>query len=151
MKHIELSLNPLLVNTSFLPKVKNIEIENKQSDYDILHTYIDSINTHNFESVQRLLADDAEFIFTDKTCSTMESIRSYFNNAWDELLNEKYIATDVNVLKGATNTRIFTYKFIYSGINKRGILIEGCGKATNVFVNMDGKWKLLHEHLSKFE
>lgn len=52
-------------------------------DYkDTLAQYIAATNTHDFSNVQPLLDPAAVYWFTDKTCTSLEEIKNYFEQAW---------------------------------------------------------------------
>ncbi len=115
---------------------------------EALQRYIELTNTHKFENVKKLLHKDAVYWFSDKTCTTIEEIQNYFENAWNIVKDEVYSAKDVKwiAISEITATCIYTYQ--YEGyIN--GQFTKGQGRATNVFVkDENGDWKLIHEHLS---
>ena len=115
---------------------------------DILQQYIKATNTHNFDNVKKLLHPNAIYWFTDRTCTSINEIQSYFENSWNTIKDEVYSISDVNwiVVEQKTATCLYTYH--YKGVyNNR--FVTGCGRATNVFLK-DNKeeWKLIHEHLS---
>lgn len=112
-----------------------------------LAQYITATNSHDFNNVKEILHPQAVYWFTDKTCTTLEDIGNYFNHAWQVIEQEIYSATDVQWLTvdGKSATCIYTYH--YEGYHK-GNFISGSGRATNIFIKENDKWKLIHEHLS---
>ncbi|KYG25572.1 YybH family protein [Alkalihalobacillus trypoxylicola] len=112
-----------------------------------LKQYIEATNTHKFENVKEMLHPHAVFWFTDKSCSNLEDIESYFTNAWDVIKDEVYRATDVKWITTNEQSATCLYTYQYEGYYK-GQYVEGSGRATNVFIWYKGKWKLIHEHLS---
>jgi len=117
--------------------------------HEALAQYIHAANTWDFDQVQKCLHDEAVFYFTDKTCIGMAEIRKYFEHGWATVKEEKYWPTDITYLHEDANNLLCTYQFNYSGYTD-GILVEGFGRATNMFARntSTGKWWLLHEHLS---
>ncbi len=113
-----------------------------------LTQYIEATNTHNFEKVEQLLHPNAVYWFTNKSCTTMEEIRAFFENAWDTIKEEVYSAKDVQWIAVDESSATCLYTFQYQGY-MNGEFISGSGRATNVFVKEEGKWKLIHEHLSR--
>ncbi|MCM3620294.1 nuclear transport factor 2 family protein [Sutcliffiella horikoshii] len=113
-----------------------------------LTQYIEATYTHNFEKVEQLLHPNAVYWFTNKSCTTMEEIRAFFENAWDTIKEEVYSAKDVQWIAVDERSATCLYTFQYEGY-MNGEFISGSGRATNIFVKEEGKWKLIHEHLSR--
>lgn len=115
---------------------------------DVLKQYITATNTHDFANVKKLLHPDAVYWFTDKTCTTMEEIRAYFENAWELIKEEVYSANDVKWISVNDHSATCLYQYHYEGY-LNGKYVKGSGRATNVFIKDEhDQWKLLHEHLS---
>lgn len=113
----------------------------------ILDDYIAATNTHQFEEVKKLLHPNAVYYFSDRSCTTHEEIRAYFENAWSIVENENYEAQDVHWLFVNEQSATCTYMYFFEGyIN--GEYANGYGRATNVFIKESDKWLLVHEHLS---
>ncbi|MCG1023618.1 YybH family protein [Sutcliffiella horikoshii] len=113
-----------------------------------LNQYIKATNTHNFDQVEKLLHANVVYWFTNKSCTTMEEIRAFFEKAWDTIKEEVYSAKDVQWIAVDEHTATCLYTFHYEGY-MNGEFISGSGRATNVFVKEEGQWKLIHEHLSR--
>lgn len=114
---------------------------------ETLQAYIDATNSHDFNNVKDLLHPNAVYWFTDTSCTSLEEIESYFNNAWDTIKNEVYSAKDVQWLTVSDTTAVCIYTYLYEGYHEEKF-VSGSGRATNVFTFVDHKWKLIHEHLS---
>ncbi|MBM7584459.1 ketosteroid isomerase-like protein [Bacillus pakistanensis] len=113
-----------------------------------LEQYIAATNTHDFNNVKNVLHKRALYWFTDKTCTTMNEIQSYFENAWEMIKEENYTAHDVQWLTTDENSATCTYTYHYEGYYN-GEFVSGRGRATNIFIKNDvNEWKLIHEHLS---
>jgi ketosteroid isomerase-like protein len=116
-----------------------------------LQQYIEATNTHDFNNVKKVLHENAIFWFTDQTCTTMQEIQNYFENAWDTIKEEVYTADNVHWLTVDENSAACTYTYHYEGYYN-GEFVSGSGRATNVFIkNEKGEWKLIHEHLSSLK
>jgi len=115
-----------------------------------LKQYIEATNTHNFDEVEKCVHEHAVYIFSGKEMKGIEIIRAYFEKTWSTIKDEAYWATDIKWLHEAENTRVCLYQYNYKGYVD-GKVVEGFGKATNIFIKCacTGKWKLIHEHLSK--
>ncbi|MCG7344767.1 nuclear transport factor 2 family protein [Sporosarcina sp. ACRSL] len=114
---------------------------------EILNEYIKATNTHNFDEVKKLLHPNAVYFFSNKTCTTHEAIRDYFENAWEVVKDENYEAQDVQWLFISKTSLTCTYTYFYEGY-VNGEYTSGRGRATNVFVKEVDDWLLIHEHLS---
>ncbi|MEN2466117.1 nuclear transport factor 2 family protein [Ornithinibacillus sp. FSL M8-0202] len=113
-----------------------------------LEAYIAATNTHDFQQVSILLADDAVYWFSDKTCRSIAEIQAYFEQAWETIKDEVYRATDIEWIVAEENTATCIYTYQYEGY-ANGKFVQGSGRATNVFIkDSNGNWKLVHEHLS---
>ncbi|WP_261129793.1 nuclear transport factor 2 family protein [Bacillus sp. Marseille-Q3570] len=113
-----------------------------------LEAYIAATNTHDFNQVEKVLAENAIYWFTDKSCTTRNEIKAYFENAWGTIRDEVYRATDVQWITVNQQSAVCLYTFRWEGFYK-GESASGSGRATNVFMKeADGHWKLKHEHLS---
>ncbi|GAA0371414.1 YybH family protein [Bacillus horti] len=112
-----------------------------------LETYINATNTHDFTQVEQVLHPDAVYWFSDKTCTSIDEIKDYFNRAWDMIKEEKYTATEIQWIAADQHVATCIYTYNYEGYLEGGF-VSGKGRATNVFTQVDGKWKLIHEHLS---
>lgn len=118
---------------------------------EALRTYIEATNTHQFDEVSKLLAPNAIYWFTGTSCTTLDEIRTYFENAWDTVKEEVYRAENVHWIAIDERQAVCTYAYHWEGY-VRGYFASGQGRATNVFVkDQEGAWKLIHEHLSLSE
>lgn len=118
---------------------------------EALEAYIAATNTHDFDQVARLLDEEAVYWFSDRSCTTLDEIRTYFEHAWDVIRDEVYRAEDVEWIVSDAYSAVCIYTYHFKGYNQ-GAFTAGSGRATNVFVrNTEGEWKLKHEHLSSMK
>ncbi len=116
-----------------------------------LEAYIAATNTHDFVQVARLLDEEAVYWFSDRSCTTLDEIRLYFEQAWDAIREEVYRAEDVEWIASDAHSAVCIYTYHFEGYHQ-GTFMSGSGRATNVFVrDADGIWKLKHEHLSSMK
>ena len=118
--------------------------------HEALEQYIKALNTCDFAELKKCLREESVFYFTDRICVGVEEIRSYCEEGWAAIEDEKYWADDVSYILQTEDVLVCTYKFNYAGyVNAKHVM--GNVKATNVFARegMGGPWKLLHEHLSR--
>lgn len=116
---------------------------------EALNNYIEATNTHNFDEVRKCIDDNAIYWFSNKSCTTTETISAFFVNAWNTIKEEIYAANHVNWIALSEEAATCIYEYSWKGyLNNE--LKSGGGRATNVFVKKNGKWLLVHEHLSPF-
>lgn len=115
-----------------------------------LKQYIEATNTHDFDEVEKYIHEDAVYLFSGKEMKGITAVRHYFEKTWSQIEDEKYGATDIQWIHEDDQTMICLYRYHFSGYID-GKLIEGGGRATNIFTRYPstGEWKLIHEHLSK--
>ncbi|HYK71865.1 MAG TPA: nuclear transport factor 2 family protein [Pseudoneobacillus sp.] len=112
-----------------------------------LDAYIHATNSHKFEHVAKLLSNHAVYMFTNKSWIGKDQIQTYFEGSWKAIEDEVYTIEDITWLASNENSAICIFVYQWKGyIN--GESKEGTGQGTNVFVNENGEWKLIHEHLS---
>ncbi|EFU38475.1 hypothetical protein PVOR_30763 [Paenibacillus vortex V453] len=116
-----------------------------------LEAYIAATNTHDFDQVARLLDEEAVYWFSDRSCTTLDEIRLYFEQAWDAIREEVYRAEDVEWIASDAHSAVCIYTYHFEGYHQ-GTFMSGSGRATNVFIrDVEGSWKLKHEHLSSIQ
>jgi len=115
---------------------------------NILEKYMDLTNSHDFAQMSAFLHKDCIINFNGKAWQG-ESLERYYVDAWNWLKDEHYWATDVTWLVDNDSTKTCLYQYHYKGHTDEGQLVSGTGKATNIFVIVNGEWKLIHEHLSR--
>ena len=116
---------------------------------DVLEEYIDLTNAHDFSKMSSFLHGDCVINFNGMQWQGIQALERYYVDAWNLLKDEKYWTTNVTWLKADETTKVCLYQYHFEGHTDEGKFISGTGKATNVFVKVDGAWKLIHEHLSK--
>ncbi|MGY5345881.1 YybH family protein [Paenibacillus glucanolyticus] len=116
-----------------------------------LEAYIAATNTHDFDQVARLLDEEAVYWFSDRSCTTLDEIRLYFEQAWDAIREEVYRAENVEWIASDAHSAVCIYTYHFEGYHQ-GTFMSGSGRATNVFIrDVEGSWKLKHEHLSSIQ
>lgn len=125
--------------------MKNIIIELENALYE----YITATNTHNFKNVRECIDNNAVYWFSNKSCVSVDSISDYFNHVWSIIKDEKYEAKNVEWISVSETSATCIYNYHWEGYVDNE-LKSGGGRATNIFNKKDGKWILIHEHLSPF-
>jgi len=105
--------------------------------------------TEDFELVSSMLHPDALFRFNDGDYRGIEAARGAFESTWaQEVEDERYRLTDVEVLHVDASSATVTFRFHWSGVGDDGPF-HIVGRGTSVLVRHDGALKLLVEHLSR--
>ena len=119
------------------------------SDLDIfLHSYERATNTHDFEKVRPLIAENAVYWFSNGSFEGIEAIGKAFSDTWTKIQNEEYSIENIKWLTTTDCSGTCVYDFRWSGMVD-GKTLSGYGRGTNIINKTDGKWQMLHEHLSK--
>ncbi len=98
-----------------------------------------------FENVRDLIDEHAVFWFTSGTFKGIETIKEAFERTAAKLKSEKYWLSD----KQWVASNVCTYRFNWTA-TVDGKPVQGEGRGTTVLKEIDDKWKITHEHLSKF-
>jgi ketosteroid isomerase-like protein len=114
---------------------------------EFMQAYEQRTNTHNFQDVAPLIADDAIYWFNDGSFYGVDEIRQAFERTWGIIQNERYRIESIQWIISDENAAVCTYMFHWQGIVE-GQSAQGEGRGTSVLANVDGKWKVLHERLS---
>ncbi|HEY1835921.1 MAG TPA: nuclear transport factor 2 family protein [Candidatus Saccharimonadales bacterium] len=117
---------------------------------NFLHQYERAANSHDFAQVEPLIAEDAVYWFSDGSFEGLKAIAKAFEATWAKIQNEAYAITNVRWIGVAADSTVCTYNFHWTGIVD-GKERHGAGRGTNVVVKSGGRWKMLHEHLSKMQ
>lgn len=105
-------------------------------------------NTTDFDQVSPLIAEDAVYWFADGRFEGIAANQEAFEKTWNTIKDEKYQLTNIRWIGVSDNLAVCTYDFHSQGLVS-GRPFSASGKGTNVFLSVDGQWKIVHEHLSK--
>lgn len=112
--------------------------------------YIGATNTHDFNVVAPLIANPAIYWFRDKDDRGLDAVRQSFNRTWSIVEDEVYSVHDVQWLVRDWRAAVVVYGYCWTG-RIEGRARWGGGLATNVLSNSDGRWAVVHEHLTPYE
>jgi ketosteroid isomerase-like protein len=110
--------------------------------------YEQATNSHDFEKVKPLIADDAVYWFSDGSFNGIEAIEKAFNATWERIQNETYSITNVRWISKTDNLGVCLYEFHWGG-DINGNKLSGSGRSTNVISKLKTKWQMTHEHLKE--
>ncbi|MFD2172023.1 YybH family protein [Tumebacillus lipolyticus] len=114
---------------------------------EFMQRYEEATNSHDFEQVAELIAADAVYWFTDNTCEGVAEIGAYFRQGWETIREEVYSIRGVRWIAQSDSVSTCTYEYHWQGY-VNGEFREGGGRGANVLAKRDGRWKIVHEHLS---
>ncbi|HYD78972.1 MAG TPA: nuclear transport factor 2 family protein [Paucimonas sp.] len=113
----------------------------------LIRDYERRTNSHRFDEVAEVLAANAEFQFGGKAHRGLTEVRAYFEGTWAKLPDERYAIENVRWIAIGADTAACVYDYRWQG-TYQGKPQQGGGYGTNVLVHIDGRWKIVHEHLS---
>lgn len=126
----------------------NDKIELQHELETFLQAYEKATNSHDFDNVAPLIADEAIYWFTNGAFEGKAAIRNEFGNTWQNIQGEIYSITDVKWVAKNYWVSACTYKFEAAGkVNGKYEVYKGRG--TNVLARLNGSWRVVHEHVSK--
>lgn len=113
-----------------------------------LLSYEQAANSRDFDQVAPLIAEDATFWFTNGVFIGNAAIRAAFEDTWATIQDEVYSIVDVQWAGRAATLAVCTYSFRSDGtVDGQRQIYDGHG--TNVIEKRDGRWVMVHEHLSR--
>ncbi len=112
-----------------------------------LKTYEEAINSRDFKKVAPLVANNAEYIFTNGTHKGKQAIQEEFEETWATILDERYSLSKVKWVKAGYRNAACEYAFESDGVidGKRQV---HKGTGTSTLRRIDGNWRIVKEELS---
>lgn len=126
----------------------NDKIELQRELDTFLEAYEEAANSRDFTKVAPFIADDATFWFTNGQFSGKLDIQKAFEDTWKNIQDERYTISDVKWVASTYWASACTYRFKSDGtVDGKRQVYEGHG--TNIVRRIAGRWRIVHEHLSK--
>ncbi len=113
----------------------------------LIEEYALRTNSHQFDAVADLIAEDAVYWFNDGSFVGCEAIRQAFEQTWAPIQNEIYRIEDLLWLAQDQQSAVCIYTFHWQG-QVSDQLMHGSGRGTSVLRKVDERWLVVHEHLS---
>ena len=104
-------------------------------------------NAHDVDRWRELVADDATYWFTDGSFEGIDAIADAVQRTFDEIRDEVYTIADLQWVCTSSDFAVVRYRFHWVGYID-GEKREGKGRGTNAMSKRDGRWQMVHEHLS---
>ena len=117
------------------------------SHVDFMAEYIRQTNTHQFDAVAPYIDEEAVFWFSSGSHRGVVAIRAAFERTWATIQDEVYAIEDLEWLTVDEASATCLYTFRWQG-NIDGVSREGSGRGTSILRKGDGRWRVVHEHLS---
>ena len=114
---------------------------------EVLKSYERHLNRRDFDALAVLIAPDAVFWFSDGSHHGISAIRAAFEATWRALPEETYWLDNLEWLAESDTAAACTYRFNWRAV-RNGQTISGNGRSTTVLNCGDGRWQIVHEHLS---
>ena len=111
--------------------------------------YIRQTNSHDFDNVAPLVDDQAIYWFRQDDHRGLDAVRGSFDATWAVVSDEVYSVHDVQWLTRGDEGAAVVYGYCWQGLVD-GHPRSGGGRGTNVLRRADGRWKIVHEHLSAY-
>jgi len=104
---------------------------------------------HDLARIRSLIADDALFWFSNGGAYPgIERIAQAIQHNFATIEDENYEIGPIRWLVRAETCAVCSYSFRWTG-KVGGQPAQGSGRGTSVLEKRDGRWLMVHEHLSK--
>jgi ketosteroid isomerase-like protein len=114
---------------------------------EFLGEYCERTNARDLSRWRELVAEDATYWFTDGSFVGIDAIVAAVERTYAAIQDEVYTISDVQWVCASDESAVARYRFHWVGLVD-GERREGRGRGTNVMVKRDGRWQMVHEHLS---
>ena len=112
-----------------------------------VRVYERATNSHDITQLAPLIAAEAVYWFSDGSHRGRDAVLAAITETFATIHDETYQIADLEWVAIGGHHAVCRYRFTWTGtIN--GQARTGSGRGTNVLVNRDGTWQMLHEHLS---
>ena len=116
---------------------------------EFMKEYELSNRSHDLARVRSLIAEDALFWFSNGGAYLgIERIADAINQNFVTIEDDNYEIGPVRWLVRADTCTVGSYPFRWTG-KIGGQPAQGSGRGTSVLEKRDGRWLMVHEHLSK--
>lgn len=122
-----------------------------ESVVDFLNRFEEIAEQEDFDLVEGMIHEQAFFRYNDGDFIGRAAIRAAFENSWrgdPSVRKARFYLTDIRVLTTDQSTATATYTYNWEGAQgAHRFKIQGRG--TRVLVMEDGRFRIIHEHLSR--
>ena len=115
---------------------------------EFMQTNEAATRAHDLEATVGMIADDAIYLFSNKTSYVgKEAIRSVLQTNFELIRAETYAIHGLKWLASSGDVAACVYEFAWSG-EIDGKPASGNGRGTTVIRRIGSHWQVAHEHLS---
>ena len=119
------------------------------SPEEFMKEYKLSNRQHDLERVRSLISEDALFWFSNATSHPgIERIAEAIKYNFTTIEDDRYEVGSIRWILRSDTCAVCVYPFRWTG-KIGGQLAEGSGRGTSVLEKREGRWLMVHEHLSK--
>lgn len=104
-------------------------------------------NSHDISQLLPFLAPEAVYWFSDGSHRGRDAVLAAIAATFATIRDEVYEIRDLEWISHSAHHAVCRYRFAWTGTIE-GQPRSGTGRGTNVLVNRDGTWQMVHEHLS---
>ncbi len=115
---------------------------------EFMKEYEHRANSKDIESILPLIDERAVYWFSEGSYKGIDQIKEAFERTWSTIKEERYTIDNLNWIANCQHTAVCIYDFHSKG-NILGCPVEFNGRGTNVIRQINGQWKITHEHLSR--
>jgi ketosteroid isomerase-like protein len=115
---------------------------------EFMRRYEAATCAHDLEATLGLIAEDAIYLFSNRTSHVgKNAIRQVLAANFELIKAETYVIRGLKWLASSEEVAACVYEFTWSG-EIDGKRASGSGRGTSVLRRVEGQWKVAHEHLS---
>jgi ketosteroid isomerase-like protein len=119
------------------------------SPEEFMKEYEAANRSHDLERVRALISQDALFWFSNGTSHPgIERIADAIKYNFTTIEDDDYKAGPFRWIVRTDTCAVCVYPFRWTG-KIGGKAVEGSGRGTSVLEKREGRWLMVHEHLSK--
>lgn len=119
---------------------------------EFLHRFEELAGHEDFSLIEEMIDEQAFFRFNDGDFIGRAAIQGAFEKSWrgdPTVKKARFYLSDIRVLSTDRSTATATYTYHWEGSQgEQQFKIRGRG--TRVLVRENGRWRIVHEHLSRF-
>lgn len=116
---------------------------------DFMRSYEAATAAHDLEATLELIAEDAVYLFSDETSHAGKAaIRAVLERNFALIEAEEYRIEGLRWLAQSEEVAVGVYTYHWKG-RVRGESASGSGRGTCALRQIEGQWRVVHEHLSR--
>lgn len=138
-----------VLSMSSLSIVSIFAAETTMNHSATLTTYVEALNTHQWEHIAPHVAEEAVFIFTEDTFIGHAAAKAAFEKTFNLIEKEVFSLHDVTWTAVSAEMASCHYEFRWKGLIN-GEEASGGGRGTSILRKVGTRWLILHDHLGPY-